>query len=292
MSASTVSIAEPTTMPVAALRPHPDNPRGPVDPDTVAELADSIRAQGVLQPLLVTPDGTVLCGHRRLEAARVAGLADVPVVVRDLDPAEAMAVMLVENVQREDLTPIQETRAYADLHRLGLRDADIARRVGVPAGRVSVRRALLRLPAAVQALIDAGDLGVTNAALLLDLPEPGRQKRLALIAARRRLSTKQLRRLIERVPVAGAELPSPTRAAEPALQTPPEPPTSGGSPRAVVAGDLKRGAAAKRAAPFERVYAAFAAACRECGEYDNHAICLDCPALDLARRLAEVGREG
>jgi ParB family chromosome partitioning protein len=93
--------------PIHLLRPNPLNPRGELDPAGLDELADSIRAQGVLQPLLVTPDGTVVAGHRRLAAARQAGLTEVPVMVRDLDRAQQQEIMLVENLQRQDLSPVE-----------------------------------------------------------------------------------------------------------------------------------------------------------------------------------------
>ena len=92
------------TRPVASLRPNPLNPRGDVGGSGLEELAASIDAQGVLQPLLVTPDGVVVAGHRRLAAARMAGLDEVPVVLRELDPVQQQEIMLVENLQRRTLT--------------------------------------------------------------------------------------------------------------------------------------------------------------------------------------------
>jgi ParB family chromosome partitioning protein len=95
------------TQPVVILSPNPLNPRGAVDGPGLDELAASIRAQGVLQPLLITPDGVVVAGHRRLAAARIAGLDEVRVVVRDLDPVQQQEIMLVENLQRQDLSAIE-----------------------------------------------------------------------------------------------------------------------------------------------------------------------------------------
>jgi len=105
MTASSASSTE--TRPVNDLRPNPLNPRGELHVAGLDELADSIRAQGVLQPLLVTPGGVVVAGHRRLAAARMAGLSEVPVVVRDLDAVQQQEIMLVENLQRQDLSAVE-----------------------------------------------------------------------------------------------------------------------------------------------------------------------------------------
>ncbi len=105
------SPGEAPRWPTASLRPNPLNPRSQLDPSDIDELAASIVAHaahgGILQPLLVTPDGTVVAGHRRLAAARRVGLADVPVVVRSLSPIEQLEIQLTENLQRSDLSPIE-----------------------------------------------------------------------------------------------------------------------------------------------------------------------------------------
>ena len=122
---------EATRWPLRNLRPNPLNPRGELDPTGIDELAASIAAHaaqgGILQPLLVTPDGTVVAGHRRLAAARRAGLIDVPVIVRALSPVEALELALIENLQRADLTPVEEARAYQHLVAAGVTLASIAR---------------------------------------------------------------------------------------------------------------------------------------------------------------------
>jgi ParB family chromosome partitioning protein len=129
--------------PIAELRPNPFNPRGDVDDAGLEELAESIRAQGVLQPLLVTPGGVVVAGHRRLAAARMAGLVEVPVVIRDLDRIQQQEIMLVENLQRQDLSPVEEARAYRQLLDAGHTTAQLARRIGAPAARINARLVLL-----------------------------------------------------------------------------------------------------------------------------------------------------
>ena len=105
MTASAGSSTE--TRPVNDLRMNPLNPRDELHTAGLDELAESIRAQGVLQPLLVTPGGVVVAGHRRLAAARLAGLTAVPVVVRDLNDVQQQEIMLVENLQRQDLSAVE-----------------------------------------------------------------------------------------------------------------------------------------------------------------------------------------
>src|SRR5437870_2051878 len=192
---------EATHWPAAKLRPSPLNPRGELDPTGIDELAASITAHaaqgGILQPLLVTPDGTVVAGHRRLAAARHAGLIDVPVIVRALSPAEALETALVENLQRSNLSPLEEATAYQDLLTAGATLASIARRAGVPASRVRERLALLDLDQRVRERVHRGELPLRVALLLLPLRDRTRQWRLASIAIRRRLTVAQVRRLVE-----------------------------------------------------------------------------------------------
>ena len=109
------------TLPVAALHPNPHQPRSTFDPLTLQELADSIKEKGILEPLIVVrhpekPDGfLVVAGHRRRTAAELAGLAEASVIVRGYSPVEQEEVMLAENIQREELSPLQEAKAYQRL---------------------------------------------------------------------------------------------------------------------------------------------------------------------------------
>src|SRR6266545_6880797 len=138
--------------PTASLRPNPLNPRRPFDPTNIDQLAASIIAHadhgGILQPLLITPDGTVVAGHRRLAAARRVGLADVPVIVRALSPVEQLESQLTENLQRSELSAIEEARAYSHLLDAGATLASIAvrRRLTVVQVRQLVETALALPP--------------------------------------------------------------------------------------------------------------------------------------------------
>lgn len=143
----------------------------------VAELAASIRSIGVLEPLLVTPaaDGfAVVAGHRRLAAARKAGLEMVPCVIREMSEVDRVVAMVVENEQRSDLSPIEAADGYFRLIDMGVTQKELAKRVGRSAKHVGSRLALLELPRTVRTQIHAGRLSLTAAAALLELvDDPG-----------------------------------------------------------------------------------------------------------------------
>src|SRR5207245_6305903 len=225
MATTTTSTAEMRA--TVSLRPNPLNPRSELHPAGLDELAASIRAQGVLQPLLVTPGGVVVAGHRRLAAARQAGLTEVPVLVRDLDRAQQQEIMLVENLQRQDLSPVDEARAYLRILDEGHTTAQLARRIGVPAARINARLLLLKLDEQVQWMFHRGDLPLTLAPVLLKVAEPSRQRQIATRAARRQLTVTEIERMVERG--AGAlQTPAP-----PSSLPPDEPEKQGLSPSRV-----------------------------------------------------------
>src|SRR5712691_4675617 len=145
---------------VERLTLHPQNPRGRITREDVDELATSIKAQGVLAPLLVRPlDGAyqVVHGHRRLAAAKVAGLVRVPVIVRPMSDAAVLEAQLAENANREDLNPLQQAEAYARyLKATGATQEQLADRLGVTQGTVSSMIALLDLPPEAHKLVASG----------------------------------------------------------------------------------------------------------------------------------------
>lgn len=166
----------PQSLALELLTPNPLNPRGEIDPASVEDLAASIAAQGILQPLLVTPDGVVVAGHRRRLAAIKAGLVEVPVLMRELTEAEQLEIMLVENIQREDLSPVQEARAYRRLVDSGMTQADVARRIGVNHARVQARLKLLELDDEVLERFHRLELPLVFAPVLLKVTEPHQQR--------------------------------------------------------------------------------------------------------------------
>jgi ParB family chromosome partitioning protein len=161
------------------LQPGPFQPRGPMDATALAELTDSIRARGVLQPLLVRAHPTeagqyqIIAGERRWRAAAAAGLHEVPALVRALSDIDAMAAALVENLQRADLNPIEEAQGYARLtDEFGMTQDALAQAIGKSRAHVGNTLRLLNLPAQVQGMVKAGMLSAGHARALLTHPEP------------------------------------------------------------------------------------------------------------------------
>ena len=163
-------------VPVDQIHPNPRQPRKRFESEGVAGLADSIRAQGLIQPIVIRPrlEGgyELIAGERRWRAARDAGIESVPAVVRDADDRETLLLGLVENVAREDLSPVEEARAYALLlDEFGLSLGDIAERVGKAKPTVSNRIRLLELPDDVLAMINRQELTEGHARAVLAVPD-------------------------------------------------------------------------------------------------------------------------
>lgn len=167
------------TLPIEELSPSPDQPRKHFDETALNELAESIKANGIIQPIVVTPApasvGTrylIVAGERRWRAAQRAGLHDVPVVVRQTEEAERLELALVENIQRADLDPIEEARAFAQLIDVrGYTQDALAERVGKDRSTISNALRLLRLPEKVQTMVHAGQLSMGHARALLGLSD-------------------------------------------------------------------------------------------------------------------------
>jgi len=188
------------TLPVASLHPNRFQPRTYFDEAAIEDLVASVRAQGIIQPLVVTPEGegyAIIAGERRWRAAQRAGLAAVPVVVRQVaDDRELLELALVENLQRSDLNPIEEAEAYAALQeKFGLSQEEVAGRVGKARTTVTNALRLLRLPDEVLDLLREGRLTAGQARPLLGIQDPEEQIRLADRAVRDGLSARDLERL-------------------------------------------------------------------------------------------------
>lgn len=180
------------------LQANPNQPRCQFDDDALAALAASIREHGVLQPLLVSEEGVgryrILAGERRWRAARRAGLSRVPVVIRErVDEAEAFELALVENLQRRDLTPMEEARAYENLRtERGLSQAAIAERVGFDRSTVANALRLLKLPTEIQAFVEDGRLSAGHARTLLSFGTDTQMRAWAEKAVAEGLSVRHL----------------------------------------------------------------------------------------------------
>ncbi len=190
-------------LPVAQLEPNERQPRDDFDDGELAALAGSIAERGVLQPLVVTGSSDsgatyrIVAGERRWRAAQRAGLATVPVVVRDVDgERELLELALVENLQRSDLNPLEEAEAFRALsEEFGLAQREIAERVGRSRAAVANALRLLRLPGEVQEQLRAGKLTAGQARPLLALGDERRQVELAQRAERESLSARELERI-------------------------------------------------------------------------------------------------
>ncbi len=269
-----------TTRAISDLYPNPLNPRGPIDDESIADLVSSIRAQGILQPLLVTPEGIVVAGHRRLRAAQLAGLSEIPVVVRELAEREQIEIMLTENLQRQDLTPLQEARAFQRLADYGLSQPDIARRLGLQVNLIRDRLCILRLDEQVQAYFDRRELPVTLARPLSHVTDPAMQRRLAARSATRQMTVRDIEMMAERFKG------EPKRERAPACQ--PTPKTNRWPGRkeamAVLAKTPER---TLTYADVLRVFDAACGVCRDCGMADLEVACRECPGPRMVQRMVE-----
>lgn len=194
--------AEVRELPVSSLRPNERQPRRRFDEVALRELSESIREHGVLEPLVVRPvDGgyEIVIGERRWRASQLAGIERVPVVIRSLDDREATEVALVENLQREDLNPIEEAEAYQRLiEEFGMTQEEVARRVGRDRSTVANRLRLLSLEPEVKALIESGSLSAGHAKALLGAPY-GTRATLARRIIDEGLSVRQVEELVRGV---------------------------------------------------------------------------------------------
>lgn len=174
-----VPTASPTTLPIARIHAAHHQPRTTFDDARLAELADSIRTNGILQPIVVREADAgayvIIAGERRFRAAGLAGLTEVPVVIRDATDAEAFELALVENIQREDLDPIEEAQAYRHLMEShSLTQDQVARRVGKDRVTIANSLRLLKLPESIRDDIAAGLLTAGHARALLTATEDRR----------------------------------------------------------------------------------------------------------------------
>jgi ParB family chromosome partitioning protein len=192
----------PATLPVAKLRPGKYQPRTRMDPQALSELADSIRAQGIMQPILVRPvDGgqyEIIAGERRYRAAQLAGLDEVPVLVKPVPDTAALAMALIENIQREDLNPLEEAQGVQRLIReFDFTHEQAAQAIGRSRSATSNLLRLLNLASPVQELLLAGQLDMGHARALLAV-DSATQIQLAHRITARGLSVREAEALVAR----------------------------------------------------------------------------------------------
>jgi ParB family chromosome partitioning protein len=209
--------------PIASIDPMPGQPRKQFDRDKLTELSESIKHSGLIQPLVVRKgDGdrfTLIAGERRFRAAQIAGLTEVPVVVREVADADAFALALIENIQREDLNPMEEAHAYERLiQEHGFTQDDLATRVGKSRSTVANALRLLKLPESVRDVVAEGTLSPGHARAVLSV-DPDLQAALAERILTEELSVREAEALARTFKLLekGADAPPPSPAKKPEL---------------------------------------------------------------------------
>ena len=210
-------------VPVNAVKPNPRQPRTVFDEDTLSALAVSIQEVGVLQPIVVRRTGEafeLIAGERRLRAAKAAGLATIPVVVRESDDAESLREALIENIHREDLNPIELAEAFRELlEELGLKQETLAERLGMSRSHIANTIRLLQLPADAQQLLAGGKIQAGHGRALLSLADSEAQTTLALRIAAEDLTVREVEELVRNY----IDHPASEAAGKPSLKAVPAP---------------------------------------------------------------------
>jgi ParB family chromosome partitioning protein len=183
-------------IPVGAVAPNPRQPRSTFDDEPLEALAVSIREVGILQPIVVRKSANgfeLIAGERRLRAAKLAGLATIPAVVRESDDADSLREALIENIHREDLNPVELAEAFRELlEELGLKQETLAERLGVSRSHIANTIRLLALPTEVQQLLAERRLQAGHGRALLSLGDAEAQRSLALRAAAEELTVRDV----------------------------------------------------------------------------------------------------
>lgn len=205
-----------TQVSVSAISPNPMQPRTALNPEALAELASSVGEHGLIQPLIVTKQGPeqyqLIAGERRWQAARMAGMTTVPVIVKEATPQQVLELALVENIQRADLNPLEEASAFRQLvEEFGLTQEQVADRVGKSRVTVTNTMRLLRLPSVVKQALADGTIREGHARALLALPTPEAQAAALKTVVSKDLSVRQTEELVRRL----LAEPQPKPAAQP-----------------------------------------------------------------------------
>lgn len=185
---------------IYTVEPDREQPRKNFDPEKLQELSDSIRQYGVLQPLLVQKEKDyykIIAGERRWRAARLAGLTEIPVIVKEFTPQDSMAVSLIENLQRQNLNPMEESMAYQKLlTEFSMTQEQVAEKLGKSRSAIANSLRLQNLPEAVQKSISEGMISMGHAKVLLGLDDKAEQTRLAVRIIGEKLSVRELEQIL------------------------------------------------------------------------------------------------
>jgi ParB family chromosome partitioning protein len=190
------------TLRTSELEPNRDQPRKEFSEEAIQALADSIQQYGMIQPILVRPLGLnyqIVAGERRWRAARMLGLDEVPVVIRELSDEETMAIALIENLQRENLNPMEEANGYAQLmESCGMTQDEVAKRVGKSRSAVANALRLLKLPDSMQEMVEKRELSAGHARALLSIQDEKLRKETAVKAAQGTLTVRAVEKIAAR----------------------------------------------------------------------------------------------
>ncbi len=210
-------------LPVSEIRHNPYQPRKRFDEDELKTLTESVKAHGVLQPIVVRKVGDgfeLIAGERRLRAAQAAGLSEVPVHLVAFDDQQVFEAALVENIQRSDLNPIEKAQGFKDyLDKFGITQEQLGARLGLDRTTISNLLGLLNLPAEVQDAVRLGQLTLGHAKVLKGVPDPERQVALCREAILKNYSVKALELLVKEHKVEAAAAPPEPAKREPAEKT-------------------------------------------------------------------------
>lgn len=196
---NTTDTAASQTLRISEIEPNRSQPRKNFDDETISALADSIKQHGILQPLLVRPYGSgyqIVAGERRWRAARMLGMSEVPVQIKELIDSEAMQIALIENLQRENLNPIEEAQGYYELtENFGMTQEEISKTVGRSRSAIANAMRLLSLPEEVRTMLEDGELSVGHAKALLSFDNDYDM----IVAARKACGGKMTVRALEKM---------------------------------------------------------------------------------------------
>lgn len=210
--AETAGMRPDSTLPIDEIKPNKGQPRKTFRAEELAELADSIKQNGILQPLLVRKKGTgyeIVAGERRYQAAKAAGLTEVPVVIREISDDDVFKLALIENLQRSDLSPLEEAQGYRQLIKeKGLTQEELAKILSKSRSAITNTLRLLDLPREVQELVEEGKLTAGHARAILAVPSEEGRIQLAQKVVAERLSVRQTESLAPLFSVSKSEEPA------------------------------------------------------------------------------------
>ncbi len=183
--------------------PNTYQPRREINPEKLKDLVESIKEKGVVQPILVRPKGVgkyeLIAGERRFQAVQLAGFGEIPAIIREVDDREALEIALIENIQREDLNPIDEAMGYHQLvEEFGMTQADVAKRVGKERSTLTNVMRLLKLPVSVQTHLKNGQISAGHARALLSLPTQRAQEKMSERVIKNELTVRDTEKLVKR----------------------------------------------------------------------------------------------